>query len=560
MEGLKNAVFNLPKSIQYLIVIALCIAANLNTLNNEYALDDVVVLTENNIVKKGVAGIPEIIRTDYFKGYNLTNTKLSAARYRPVSLIVFAIEYQLFGLNPIISHSLNILLYTFLVALLFYLLSNELFSPGSFIPFAAVLLFALHPVHSEVVANVKGRDEILVFIFLALSMVAFLKSRCDKSKLLLIVSSLLFLIALLTKETAITYIGVFPLVLYFFKGESILSSTKSVVSFIISLLVYLIIRYYFIGFSNSNVSDITNSPYVLASGPEAFATKIFVIGKYFLLLLFPFSLTSEYGFNQIPYVNLSSWQFVVSFAILLVLIGWAIKEFSKKSLISFSVFYMLITLSVGTNLFFDFGAPMAERMLFLPSLGFCMLLAYLLKSNVKKFSLMVIAVLILPIYAYCTINRNSEWKNNETLFLADIKKSSQSSRLNLFVSEVYIKRAEREAQLESKQLYLDSALFFVNKSLEIQPNYSYSFLRLGLIMFYQGDAKMAAKNWLRARELDPKNPDCIKWTKELCKWFIEEGKGFEKNGNEQKAFEYYDYALKLDSTSVHLILGANEIE
>jgi protein O-mannosyl-transferase len=560
MEGLKNAVFNLPKSIQYLIVIALCIAANLNTLNNEYALDDVVVLTENNIVKKGVAGIPEIIRTDYFKGYNLTNTKLSAARYRPVSLIVFAIEYQLFGLNPIISHSLNILLYTFLVALLFYLLSNELFSPGSFIPFAAVLLFALHPVHSEVVANVKGRDEILVFIFLALSMVAFLKSRCDKSKLLLIVSSLLFLIALLTKETAITYIGVFPLVLYFFKGESILSSTKSVVSFIISLLVYLIIRYYFIGFSNSNVSDITNSPYVLASGPEAFATKIFVIGKYFLLLLFPFSLTSEYGFNQIPYVNLSSWQFIVSFAILLVLIGWAIKEFSKKSLISFSVFYMLITLSVGTNLFFDFGAPMAERMLFLPSLGFCMLLAYLLKSNVKKFSLMVIAVLILPLYAYCTINRNSEWKNNETLFLADIKKSSQSSRLNLFVSEVYIKRAEREAQLESKQLYLDSALFFVNKSLEIQPNYSYSFLRLGLIMFYQGDAKMAAKNWLRARELDPKNPDCIKWTKELCKWFIEEGKGFEKNGNEQKALEYYDYALKLDSTSVHLILGANEIE
>lgn len=560
MEGFKKAIFSLSMRLQYLVVIALCIAVNLNTLTNDFALDDVVVLTENSIVKKGVAGISEIIRTDYFKGYNLTNTNLSAPRYRPVSLIVFATEYQLFGLNPTISHAINVLLYTLLVVLLFYLLSNELFVPGSLIPFASILLFALHPVHTEVVANVKGRDEILVFIFIALSMVAFLKSRSDKSKLLLIVSSLLFLIALLTKETAITYLGIFPLLLYFFKGESIMSSAKSVIPFVISLLVYLLIRFYFIGFSNSDVLDITNSPYIFATDAEAFATKIFVVGKYLLLLLIPFQLTSEYGFNQIPYVNFNSWQFIISVVILLMLIGWALNEFSKKSLISFSVFYMLITMSVGTNLIFDFGAPMAERMLFLPSLGFCLLLAYFLETKMKKSAIWVILFLILPFYSFSTVNRNCEWKNNETLFLADIKKSPQSSRLNLFVSEIYIKRAERETQIEKKQSYLDSAFYYVNRSLDIQPNYSFSYLRLGLIKFYQGDPKTAANYWLRARDLDPLNPDVKKWTKELSNWFVEEGNVNTSNGDELIALECYNYAMRLDSSSINLNRNAKRIE
>jgi len=247
--GFQIADFKISFQMQYFIVFAISLMVNLNSVSNNYALDDVVVLTENNIVKKGISGIPELLSSDYFKGYNLTGAKLSGARYRPVSLIVFALEYQFFGANTFVSHLINILLFSILVLLIFNLLRVELFNRETLIPFVAVLLFAVHPIHAEVIANVKGRDEILTFIFLIVSITTFLKYKATKKKYFLVLSCFMFFLGLLTKETAITYIAVFPLLLYFFKGESIISTLKSIWPIVTTLALYFVIRYHFVGFS-----------------------------------------------------------------------------------------------------------------------------------------------------------------------------------------------------------------------------------------------------------------------------------------------------------------------
>src|SRR3974390_1763884 len=98
---------------QLIILLLLCIAVNANTLFNEYTIDDGVVLVENQLVAKGIKGIPELFKTDYFFGYKDKGSfsTLAGARYRPVVLSVFALEYQFFAANPMVSHLINVLLF-----------------------------------------------------------------------------------------------------------------------------------------------------------------------------------------------------------------------------------------------------------------------------------------------------------------------------------------------------------------------------------------------------------------------------------------------------------------
>jgi len=95
--------FKLTTGQQVLILIILALGLNINTLSNEYALDDAVVLTGNSLVQKGIKGIPEILKTEFFFGLEKKDSDLSGGRYRPVALVIFAIEYELFGVNPLMS-------------------------------------------------------------------------------------------------------------------------------------------------------------------------------------------------------------------------------------------------------------------------------------------------------------------------------------------------------------------------------------------------------------------------------------------------------------------------
>src|SRR3972149_7555568 len=141
-----------------------------NTLTHEYALDDAIVINQNLFTKNGISGIQDILSYDTFTGFFGKEKKLvEGGRYRPFSLITFAIEYEFFGLSPHISHFINIALYAFTAIMLFLVLS-ALFAGYRQkyrflnIPFITTLIFIIHPVHTEVVANIKGRDEILALL------------------------------------------------------------------------------------------------------------------------------------------------------------------------------------------------------------------------------------------------------------------------------------------------------------------------------------------------------------------------------------------------------------
>ena len=141
-----------------------------NTLKNGYVLDDSSAIFENTIVHKGTAGISELLTTPYRYGFYITENDL----YRPLSLVMLAIEYQFFGLNPAPNHFMNIIVFAAGVIMLFFFLDAFFERKKTAVAFIAALLFAVHPVHTEVVANIKSRDELLCFFFAFLSLNVFM--------------------------------------------------------------------------------------------------------------------------------------------------------------------------------------------------------------------------------------------------------------------------------------------------------------------------------------------------------------------------------------------------
>ena len=142
-----------------------------NTLNHEYVIDDMIVVSNNIQTKEGISAIPEIFSHSYLHGYDGREDMA----YRPLTLTTFAIERSMFDADPIFSHLIQVILYALTVLILFKLLL-QLFGESKIgLAFGITALFMVHPIHTEVVANVKSRDELLCALFLFLSLHLFIK-------------------------------------------------------------------------------------------------------------------------------------------------------------------------------------------------------------------------------------------------------------------------------------------------------------------------------------------------------------------------------------------------
>ena len=231
------------------IILAFPFLIYFNTLFNQYALDDSIVITDNIFVKEGFAGIKDIFTTETFTGFFKKKKDLvQGGRYRPLSVATFAFEYALWGFKPGISHAINILLYSLLCLLLFKTLQQILIFLGieqKSIPiaFLAALIYSVHPVHTEVVANLKGRDELLAVLFFLWSMLLFLQYQEKPLIKKAILSGMFLFIALFSKENALVLIPI--LILLFIIKFSKLSIKRTSLGFILLLvvsLIYLVIR------------------------------------------------------------------------------------------------------------------------------------------------------------------------------------------------------------------------------------------------------------------------------------------------------------------------------
>lgn len=513
--------------IQALILVILGFILYSNSFTNEYALDDGIVIQKNDYVQRGVRGIPKILTTDaYDSFYRQMHAKqqLSGGRYRPLSVVTFAIEQELFGSKekekPVedaafIRHVLNVVLYILSILVLLYFLRNFIFKNDPLTAFIACLIFLIHPIHTEVVANVKSRDEILSFLFIVLTFIAMLRYHESKEKKQLFYGMVFYFLAFLSKEYAITLLLLIPMVLYIVKGSTIKESIISTIPFILVAAIYLFIRFSIVGKGGVVENpDVLNNPFKFATIQEEWATKIEILNHYLRLLFYPNPLSSDYSYNTIPYTNFSNGLVWMSIMVHLSMITATIILFFKRNILSFALAFYLLHLFLVSNFLMDLGATMGERLVYHSSLGFAIMIAiptvwFLKKIKQTNTKISIGIALGILVISWCTvviIKRNAQWKNDTSLFIADAQTVPNSALVNGNAGKAYIDLSEKPENKSQEKELIIKAIYHLSKSVSIHKEYVNGYLNIGVAYFKLKDYDKARANWDIAKKIYPNNP------------------------------------------------------
>ncbi|MBS1636707.1 MAG: tetratricopeptide repeat protein [Bacteroidetes bacterium] len=786
-DELKNSFkfFPFMNQVQaYLVLLILGVIFNITSLHNEYALDDGIIIHQNEFVLKGSKGIDSILTRDayrsFYKRMNATD-QLSGGRYRPLSVVSFAMEqeylhpykngvydaktgpntYNCWDLNgndkndpeedinedgvfnevdcqvngATLRHAVNIFTYIIAVLLLYMFFSTCIFKDAQDIAFLSALLFLMHPMHTEVIANVKSRDEIFSLIFISLTFFFSYKyvdyknyfgkpsfalngSPEVKKILLVLVSAvtlfliyfmrhagflvllssvaiggliiyrsynsfirnkqytkiellfwafLSFFLALLSKEYAIMLLMLVPFCFFIFKKVELdlkniviwgillgvclapgiytknifygllgagafmialhMKAPKDIVDlfspfvlFLVSavLMLYMkanktgprpkdyfvalpfifggvIFLAYFKIIKSHNLyslmifmysaflfywamrltavvikpsvpdTEILNNPYLLATGEEKWASKIYVLFKYLRLLVFPHPLSSDYSYNTIEYRHFSSPDFLFSLALHLALGALTVYLFIKRHVLGFALLVYFAFLMMIGNILMDIGATMGERLIFHSSIGFAIAVAWLLikgldklpslNFNVRRAGLILLLAGAGFLYGCKYWERNWDWKNDITLFIKDANTVPNSvlvlgnagarwvdladtrffnvppndtvkppfstfkdEMLNITISDKELKNGltrdsiiipnttGNQQGLNRRQLCLYKGIGYLKHATQLHPRYVNGYLNLGLAYYKLKRDREALFYWKHAERLYPNNP------------------------------------------------------
>jgi len=561
-ELLKNESVKKTNTLLALLIAFAAIVLYGNTLNHGFVLDDYSVILENTVTQQGVKAIPEIFSSSYRSGYTLSTDEL----YRPLPKSIFAISWQLFGDNPLPLHLLNILLYAITGFILFRfclrLFNHQLFA------FATSLLFIAHPIHTEVVANIKSMDEILSFLFCILSARMLFVYYSNGKLSSIILAALFFLTALFSKESSITFLAIFPLLIILFKPEvskqkKSHSATLAIGLFAAVTLFFLLIRYSILSKLPSGDPSVADNLLMAAkSFDQRFATAVLILGMYLKLVFFPHPLIFDYSYNQIPLTGLSDFRFILSLLIYVAMFVCAIWSFKKYKLISFGILFYLISMSIYSNIFYIIGSSFGERFLYTAVFGICVVVGYLctlIASPEKSFSLkdfifknknVLIPVFIVTVlFSVKTMARNEVWKSNYTLYSNDVLLAPNSTRTHYYLGNYLSKdvnlKGKTAKEIDSIQLV---ALAELKKSVDIYP-FGDAYNQMGIIYNKRKDYQNSFESYQKAIEANPS--DAVVYNN-LGSLYFNTGKVKEAQEMYEKAIKYNpnypDAIMNLGST------------
>lgn len=499
----------------YLLILVLAFLFYGNSLRNGFALDDGLVTGINPLIKKGISALPEIFTTHY------ASAGAEGFEYRPLVKATYAIEYQLFGTNPGLSHFINVLLYALTGMVLFKFLRKCFANQNAWLPLLASLLFIAHPVHTEVVDNLKSRDEIMALLFSLQAGIVLLRYADDGKLKNLAIGIGIFLFALLSKASCWAFVGILPLAVYYFK-----SNIKAALIVGVSLLVLTGIYY---GSVIAMLGGIGRDFYFvenpLVDQPDftiRLASAFYWLSHYLRLLLVPYPLAYYYGYNQMPETTFANPFAILSALLHIALLAYAIWGLKKRLPLSFTAWLYLGGIAVYSNIAVPVIGIVGERFIYIASISFCIAVAYgIIKlaklETAEGFKVQpnnmvygLCALLILP-YGFITVNRNADWKDAITLFRHDVKVVKNSAKAH---GELAMELRRQFKKLppnnpNRKKLAAEAAEHFA-ASVKIYPNSEY-YNYLGTIYLFEERNPSMAVGPLRLAVAKSPNPPIKYW-------------------------------------------------
>lgn len=449
------------------IVVLAAVAIYANALVMGFVWDDIHEIVEPGPIRS-LENIPWFFSNSVSAGHKFAN---ATPYYRPLFSLSNAIDYALWEGTPFGYHLTNILLHAIVSGLVFMIVKRMIHLPVSAL--FGGLVYALHPVHAEAVVYVSARNELLCALFMTASFCLYLKWRDNMIPSRLMMLQVLFFPALLSKEMAVTMpllIGCYEITV----GEYRLKQAfLRAFPFVVTVVLYLFLR--------SMVLDVTS--WDAPPMPVRTLTGITLMFSYLRLLIFPLSLKTLYDI-PLQWELLQAEILLVLFVILTPVI-LAIYLYRRNKVLCFGISWIYLALIPASGLpTLIMPAYMAERYLYIPSIGFAFICGRLLELTSQKLSkqastlhrvtswhmpCLTVVMLMLVAYSVLTVVHKRNWKDEPTLYKAMIHDAPDHQIGYDLLGSWYGKR--QNDNLEMAKYYMQSMILAKKHQLALGDSY-----------------------------------------------------------------------------------------
>jgi hypothetical protein len=452
-----------------------------NSLSNGFSLDDIFIIEKNHQIHF-LSNLSRFFGQDYFE------PSMRMGLYRPLVISSFALTVAVAGDGPLGFHVGNVLLHAANSVLLLLLVLRLTGDRG--LAAGAGLLFAAHAVHTEAVANVSfGRPELMAACFGLLALHLSISSRRSQgTRATLATAGCLaaFLLAVLSKESAASLLGVIVLIDWLYGREeaspslaglahTLRSGSGRYLGLALAVAACVGLRWSAIGDQIVPPVPFVDNPLGALPAGWRVVNAALITLRYGGLLLFPWTLRSDYSYDAIPLVidpsDSALWMGLPLLALGLAAAVWSYRHDRE---IFFGLAFLSLTFAAGSNLLLPIGTILGERLLYLPSAGFCVAAVRTLQRVVESSPLpdarrgaAIAAVVLLAsgLHGVRAAARNPVWADDETLRLHDVSLQPRSVKLQSNAGAAFLERGEPEralAHFEAAMVSPISPAIFLN--------------------------------------------------------------------------------------------------
>ncbi|XP_013185890.2 protein O-mannosyl-transferase Tmtc3 [Amyelois transitella] len=499
------------------ILVLACILVYHNCLYCGFVFDDISAIKENRDLRPQTP-ITNIFLNDFWG--TPIHKEQSHKSYRPLTVLTFRWNYAVHGLQPAGYHLVNLLLHA-LVSLLYYRVC-AMFLP-EFASFVAAILFAVHPIHTEAVTGVVGRAEMLSSLFFLGALLCYARAasrRRNTDWRYVAACTACVGVAMLCKEQGITVTGVCVVYELFVAQKRRNSSGSSrwswldawgkgsgwgcacgeaarrVTTVCCATLALLAARLHVMG-AQLPVFTRFDNPAGAAPPPARHLTFAYLPALNAWLLTLPEALCCDWTMGTVALLR--SWRDprnLATIALATTLIAAAVHALrTRSSALSMGLALLVLPFLPASNLFFPVGFVVAERVLYMPSMGWCLLVAHGWRLLAKKRAKLAAAALIFLILAFSakTYVRNWDWKTEYSIFASGLKVNRNNAKLYNNVGHA----------LEAEGKYAE-ALEFFNTAVGVQPDDVGAHINVGRTYNHLGRYQEAEDAYVKAKSLLPK--------------------------------------------------------
>ena len=504
------------------LLLSVSILVYVNTLVNGFALDDGLYITRNPAVT-------------HFSIQAIFEPHKEANVFRPVTFATLAFNWAVGGTHPWGYHAFNLLLHA-LVTLLLYLVLRKLLEPARdavALAWVAAVLFAVLPIHTDAVASIVGRSELLAAGFV---LAAWLLHLDDHP----VPSLTLFVFALLSKESALAFVALALL------GDYARGKLKSVYRYAciaaVALLYIAILWEVQGGRFGQRQVPFTENPLAFLPFGLRVLNALRVAWRYVGLQIYPATLSCDYSFNSIPIY--ATWRHTgpAALAAVVVVALWMWTVWSKRSEWVLVGAIYLAGFAITANILVPTGTIMGERLAYFPSAGFCLLVALLwawIERRQPRLAWLALALVLIALGTR-TVLRNQDWHDNFKLFLAAERAVPENASIHDGLAGEYQQRGEWDAAFAETQATVriypdfpeqlrlqgvaendfrilnlalelrstgddDDALEFLNLVIRRSPKFSLAWSNRAFVRYRRGEIALARDDARNALQLDSSN-------------------------------------------------------